>query len=97
MSVRASGTSALAVAPFRVLRAHSPFGSETVPGRISAVTLTWHCTSPRSLKTRTASPSVIARAAESSGCILMRATAGRSSPKVDEMVCVLAGEIRLSG
>ena len=61
MSVSESGTSALAVAPLKVLRAQRPLGSETVPGRTSGVTFASQCTSPRSLKTRTVSPSAMTR------------------------------------
>ena len=98
MSVSVSGTSALAVAPLNVLRAQRPFGSDTVPGRTSGVTVASQCTSPRSLKMRTGvafgNRSRGARRRDESSA---RAMPGRSSPSVDEIVCSLAGEIRLSG
>ena len=42
MSVGASGTSALAVEPFSVLRRHRPLGRPTVPGFMSALSATGH-------------------------------------------------------
>src|SRR6266516_4039466 len=53
MSVSASETSAVAVAPLRVLRRHNPLGRLTVPRARIGVTVSVQCTSPRSLKTRT--------------------------------------------
>src|SRR5207247_4858264 len=97
MSVSVAGTSDVPVKPLRVLRRHKPFGRLTVPGRIVGRTVSVECTSPRSLNTRTPSPSASRLAAASCGCIVSFTSGRDSSPSVELIVRSLAGEISASG
>jgi hypothetical protein len=90
-------TSAVPVVPLRVLRRQSPFGRLIVPGRMAAATCRGQCTSPRSLKIRTRSPSDSPRASASAGCMSSFASGRGSCPSVELIVRSLAGEMSASG
>jgi outer membrane protein assembly complex protein YaeT len=96
-SVSVSGTSAVPVVLLRVLRRHRPFGRLTIPGGTLGETPTGQCTSPRSLKTRTRSPSSSPRVPASSGCMSSLTSGRGSSPSVELIVRSLAGEMSARG
>src|SRR5439155_11929281 len=92
-----SGTSAVPTRPFLVCRFQIPLGRYTTPVRTSGLRRSGTTTSPRSLWTRTSWPSRSRRGAASSGCISRRTSRWLNSPRVEEMVLSVAGEIRASG
>ena len=80
-----------------VLFRHKPLGNPTVPGFMSALSMTGQWISPSALKTRAVSPVARSRAAASRGWICSAARRGLSSPRVDVIVFSLAGERRTRG
>ena len=97
-SVSVSGASAVAVAPLRVLRRHSPFGRLTVPGANrgthvhGAVNLAEIVEDPHQVVVRQAP-----RPAHRPGCIVSLTSDRGSSPSVELIVRSLAGEMSASG